>query len=225
MLCVGGGNIMHLIESLSRTPQCHAVVNEVAAGIAAEYFNETGNGRKALALVTAGPGLTIIVTAMAGAFLESRELLVIGGQVKTADLAHGQLRQRAFRKLMGYPLHAQSAKIRVVHRASRSGYFSEPGAGVAHRTQGPCFFSKFRWMCKVEGGLTHNKHPLCMSLPAQASDKQIAHLASKPANAKRPVILLGGAIQRTVATAMEEKSRHWHTNHHHMECRRSHRCR
>ena len=45
--------------------------------------------RRAFALVTAGPGLTNIVTAMAGAFLESRELLVLGGQVKSSDLATG----------------------------------------------------------------------------------------------------------------------------------------
>jgi len=79
---VGGGNIMHMIESLSNHLTCKPVINEVAAGVAAEYFNETSDGHRALALVTAGPGLTNIVTALAGAFLESRELLVIGGRSK-----------------------------------------------------------------------------------------------------------------------------------------------
>ena len=98
---VGGGNIMHLIESLSKKLTCVPVINEVAAGIAAEYFNETSDGAKALAMVTAGPGLTNIVTAIAGAYLESRELLVIGGQVKTADLARGKLRQRGIQEIDG----------------------------------------------------------------------------------------------------------------------------
>ena len=57
---VGGGNIMHLTESLSRKMTMVAVVNEVAAGIAVEYFNESNPSKKALALVTAGPGLTIL---------------------------------------------------------------------------------------------------------------------------------------------------------------------
>ena len=70
---VAGGNIMHLLESCSHRFTCVPVVHEVAAGIAAEYFNEVHLGGKAFALVTAGPGLTNIVTAMAGAFLESRE--------------------------------------------------------------------------------------------------------------------------------------------------------
>ena len=100
--CVGGGNIMHLTESLNRKLICIPVVNEVAAGIAAEYFNETSKkNKKALALVTAGPGLTNIITAIAGAFLESRELLVIGGQVKTQDLSFGKIRQRGIQEIDG----------------------------------------------------------------------------------------------------------------------------
>ena len=83
---VAGGNSMHLLDGARRTMTCVTVVHEVAAGIAVEYFNEqataTGKPQRAFALVTAGPGLTNIVTALAGAFLESRELLVLGGQVK-----------------------------------------------------------------------------------------------------------------------------------------------
>lgn len=98
---VGGGNVMHLTESLSKKLTCIPVVNEVAAGVAVEYFNETSPSSKALALVTAGPGLTNIVTAIAGAFLESRELLVIGGQAKTTDLSRGKLRQRGIQEIDG----------------------------------------------------------------------------------------------------------------------------
>ena len=98
---VAGGNNMHLVESFSRKLECKPFVHEVAAGIAAEYFNETSLESKALALVTAGPGLTNIITAMAGAYLESRELLVIGGQAKTSDLANGKLRQNGIQEVAG----------------------------------------------------------------------------------------------------------------------------
>src|SRR5258708_3999800 len=74
---VSGGNIMHLLESCSRHFKCVSVIHEVAAGIASEYFTELSEGEKAFALVTAGPGITNIVSAMAGAFLDSREMLVI----------------------------------------------------------------------------------------------------------------------------------------------------
>ena len=81
---------------------CIPVVHEVAAGIAAEYFNELSDeGLRAFAMVTAGPGLTNIVTAIAGAYLESRELLVIGGQAKVSDLSRGLVPQIGHQEIDG----------------------------------------------------------------------------------------------------------------------------
>ena len=108
---VGGGNIMHLTESLDRYLTGVPVVHEVAAGIAAEYFNVIAAPGKALALVTAGPGLTNIVTAITGSWMESRELLVIGGQVKTADLARMQLRSRGIQEVDGVELVKSITKV------------------------------------------------------------------------------------------------------------------
>ena len=93
---VAGGNIMHILNSARLRFNCIPVVHEVSAGIAAEYFNELdlNDKSKAFALVTAGPGLTNIITAIAGAYLESRPLLVIGGQVKSSDVSLNKVRQR-----------------------------------------------------------------------------------------------------------------------------------
>ena len=91
---VAGGGIMHLLDAVRTRMTCVPVVHEVAAGIATEYFNEVSSSGLAFALVTAGPGVTNILTAMAGAYLESRQLLVLAGQVKSADLATGGIRQR-----------------------------------------------------------------------------------------------------------------------------------
>ncbi len=92
---VAGGNIMHLLNSVRNEMSCIPFVNEVGAAIAVESFNETSGSKneKAFLLVTAGPGLTNAVTGISGAWLESRELLVIGGQVKSSDLKNPQLRQ------------------------------------------------------------------------------------------------------------------------------------
>ena len=111
---VAGGNIMHLLESCSHTVTCVPVVHEVAAGIAAEYFNEMHTGKKAFALVTAGPGMTNIVTGIAGAYLESRELLVIGGQVKVPDLGTGERGEAAagFRRSMAWRLRLRLRRSR-----------------------------------------------------------------------------------------------------------------
>ena len=97
---VGGGNIMHLTESLSNHLTGIPVIHEVAAVIASEYFNAISKNKKSLALVTAGPGLTNTITGIAGSWLENRFTLIFGGQVKTTDLKNNsELRQRGIRKL------------------------------------------------------------------------------------------------------------------------------
>ena len=99
---VPGGGSMHLLEAASRVFNCVPFVNEVSAAIAAEYFTAVQDGkRRAFALVTSGPGVTNAVTGLAGAYLESRELLVVAGQVKTTDLADGLVRQRGIQEVDG----------------------------------------------------------------------------------------------------------------------------
>jgi acetolactate synthase-1/2/3 large subunit len=110
---VAGGSIMHAIESFRHRFAMRPTVHEVCAGIAAEYFNEISVDGKAFALVTAGPGITNILTAIAGAHLESRELLVIAGQVKTADLKRGALRQRGIQEIDGVAIAAAVTKAAV----------------------------------------------------------------------------------------------------------------
>jgi acetolactate synthase-1/2/3 large subunit len=115
---VAGGNIMHLLNSARTRFVCVPVVHEVSAGIAAEYFNEVNfdSDAKAFALVTAGPGLTNTLTAIAGAFMESRSLLVIGGQVKSEDLSLGHVRQRGIQEIDGVALVRPISKVALALR-------------------------------------------------------------------------------------------------------------
>ena len=83
-----GGSIMHLVNSANKYFKIIPFLHEHSATIAAEYFNKRNykQKNKAWVLVTGGPGLTNAITAVCGAFHESRELLIVGGQSKTADL-------------------------------------------------------------------------------------------------------------------------------------------
>jgi acetolactate synthase-1/2/3 large subunit len=203
---VGGGNIMHLIESLSKKLTCVPVINEVAAGIAAEYFNETSIGTKALAMVTAGPGLTNIVTAVAGAYLESRELLVIGGQVKTADLARGVLRQRGIQEIDGVSI-VQPITVKSV-------LVDEPISFDAFRSivlhdgvyrPGPVFIEiPIDVQARVVEFTTPKTNNLVAELP-KISLGDIAGVVNKINHAKRPAILLGGGINRRTAKHLKDK--------------------
>jgi acetolactate synthase-1/2/3 large subunit len=199
---VGGGNIMHLTESLDRYLTGVPVVHEVAAGIAAEYFNEIAAPRKALALVTTGPGLTNIVTAVSGAWLESRELLVIGGQVKTADLSRGQLRARGIQEVDGIALLASTTKA-----ACRFEEPLGPADFLALITQswtprkGPVFLEI---PLDIQGTAVEESPLPPIGLPAlpKADNGSITRVAELYGNAERPILLVGGGVNYETAVRL-----------------------
>lgn len=202
---VGGGNIMHLTESLDRYLRGVPVVHEVAAGIAAEYFNEIAAPAKALALVTAGPGLTNIVTAVSGAWLESRELLVIGGQVKTADLARQQLRSRGIQEVDGVELLKSTTKIsyRFDDIVDGEEFLRLISTSWTPR-KGPVFLE----MPLDVQARTVDESPLpsdsVSSLPL-SSEEQIDKVAELYRQARQPILLVGGGVDYATADRVRRR--------------------
>jgi acetolactate synthase I/II/III large subunit len=196
---VAGGNIMHLLESVRHKLTCVPVVHEVAAGIAAEYFNEVHLGRKAFALVTAGPGLTNIVTAIAGAYLESRELLVIGGQVKTADLSRGKVRQRGIQEIDGVsiakPITERSVLLESV--VDRATFRDMTRSGINGRS-GPVFIEVPLDVqgAKVEEAALSTPIPAFTPRFPPVPEASLSAMKDKLSKARRPVLLLGAGITR-----------------------------
>lgn len=202
---VGGGNIMHLTESLDRYLTGVPVVHEVAAGIAAEYFNEIAAPRKALALVTAGPGLTNITTAVSGAWLESRELLVIGGQVKTADLARGKVRSRGIQEVDGVALMDSTTKLSIrlekpLPPADLTALFAESWTP----RKGPVFIEI---PLDVQAATVEDLPMPSRAIEALPCAKATAieQAVSLYRDAKRPVLLIGGGVDYATAQAFREK--------------------
>lgn len=202
---VAGGNIMHLLESCSHRLTCVPVVHEVAAGIAAEYFNEVHLGSKAFALVTAGPGLTNIVTALGGAYLESRELLVVGGTVKTADLARGEVRQRGIQEIDGVAIAKPITERAVlVETVINRGAFAELTYCGRHGRKGPIFLELPLDVqgAQVDETALHTPIVPLTSAFQAISDHTMAGLIERVRRAERPVILLGAGIDRETTAAM-----------------------
>jgi acetolactate synthase-1/2/3 large subunit len=202
---VAGGNIMHLLESVRHKITCIPVVHEVAAGIAAEYFNEVHLGPKAFALVTAGPGLTNIVTALAGAYLESRELLVIGGQVKTADLSRGNVRQRGIQEIDGVAIAAPITERAVLLDSivDRATFHNFTRSGVKGRS-GPVFIEVPLDIQGAKVDETALNVPVPEFVPQfePVSSAALAAITGKLARVRRPVLLLGAGIGRGTAEAL-----------------------
>ncbi len=208
---VAGGNIMHLLESCSRRLTCIPVVHEVAAGIAAEYMNEAQLGPKAFALVTAGPGLTNIITAMAGAYLESRELLVIGGQVKVSDLAQGQLRQRGIQEIDGVAIaRAVSVRSVLMTQVVDQGAFAALTRSGEQGRKGPVFLEVPLDLqgAQVDEGALNTGSPRAETYFEQLSETAIESIARKVHSAQRPVLLLGAGIDRATAKDLQDQLAH-----------------
>jgi len=149
---VAGGNVMHLLDSASKIFECVPFTHEHSAVVAAEYFNKTNvaASQRSFSLVTAGPGLTNAVTAIAGSWLESRENLIIGGQVKTADLKSQELRQLGIQEVDGTEIVRQITKVseRLSEPVSSDKIKAFLSAGKSGR-KGPVFL-EVCWTSKRE---------------------------------------------------------------------------
>lgn len=203
---VGGGNIMHLTESLSRYLTGVPVVHEVAAGIGAEYFNEIAKpGQRALALVTTGPGLTNVVTAVSGAWLESRELLVIGGQVKVSDLASADLRGRGIQEINGVALLQSTTKASVQLREPVDAQtFKNIVAQSWQPRKGPVFLEV---PLNVQAATVQPQPigcPVAWPLASTAEDT-LSDIVARYNAAQKPVVLIGGGVSYEVAQGLQQR--------------------
>ena len=214
---VAGGNIMHLLNSARQTMTCVPVVHEVAAVVAAEYHNATISSGKvakpkgrAIALVTAGPGLTNALTGLAGAWLESRELLLLGGQAKVADLASSGLRQLGIQEVNGVAMAAPVCKRSLCLREplEQQAFLAEVSSGWQARP-GPVFLEfpldvqalqvPDAWVAGIDEATSNNVDDV-----APVIDSEMVHsLAASIAEAERPVLLLGGGISCVTAQQLE----------------------
>jgi acetolactate synthase-1/2/3 large subunit len=215
---VAGGNIMHLLNSARQALICVPVVHEVAAAIATEYHNATveageasaGTG-KALALVTAGPGLTNSLTGLAGAWLESRELLLLGGQVKVEDLAPVGLRQLGIQEVDGVAMASPVCKRSLCLKAPlpAESMLAEVAEGTRGRP-GPVFlelpldvqaaqvpedWAEPRVSFSIEQGSA--------SVIPLVDEAMVADVAARISKSERPVLLLGGGLSHRQAKLLQ----------------------
>src|SRR6202790_1863274 len=205
---VAGGNIMHLLDAVRVRMTCVPVVHEVAAGIAAEYFNEAAGPGKAFALVTAGPGLTKIVTALAGGWLERRELLVIGGQVKSSDLATGGIRQRGIQEVDGVAIVTPICMraVRVVAPLARHEIEAHIAAGTAGRKGAGfleiCLDAQGAPVARSALDVRHAPAGESIRAAVAAARSAAPDVARLVRGSKRPVLLVGGGVSGSAAARL-----------------------
>lgn len=84
---VTGGGAMHLNDAFGRHPALKVTCfhHEQAAAMAADGYARQSN-RPAIVNVTSGPGAMNAITGVAGAYLDSMPMVVVGGQMKRVSL-------------------------------------------------------------------------------------------------------------------------------------------
>ena len=110
---------MYLNDALACTTAIEAVVcqHEQACGIAAEAYGRTDaeeNPGFGVAMVTTGPGATNLITAVAGAWIDSIPMLIVSGQAKRADRLNGRrIRQGGVQEVDIVPIVSSITKYAV----------------------------------------------------------------------------------------------------------------
>ncbi len=215
---VPGGNIMHILDAARRRFTCIPFVHEVSAGIAAEYFNEQSKAeQRAFVLVTAGPGLTNIVTAMAGAYLESRELLVVGGQAKSDQMASNGVRQLGHQEIGGLDIVQSICKnsLRITRPVSQDIVFHLVREGQNPR-KGPIFIE---FCLDAQASQVSQSDYDCgdvaviplkdsRGVPLDEFEK-VSVVCELLARAQRPLLLIGGGVDRGDALEVVEMAERW----------------
>ena len=189
---------MHLIESASYRFKAIPFLHEVGAGIAADYFNETsGRSGKSFVIVTAGPGLTNIVTPIAGAWLDRRELLVIGGQAKSSDLNRGRTRQVGFQEVGGVELCKSITKASVLidKQISRND-FGQLVQLTQQSPKGPVFLEICLDVSAEETNVQEDFLEKSSHFSNRMNDEQFGRILERISKSERPLIVLGGSLNR-----------------------------
>jgi acetolactate synthase-1/2/3 large subunit len=202
---VAGGNAMHLIESASSRFECIPFINEIGAGIAAESFNEIcAEEKRAFVLVTAGPGLTNLTTAVASSWVDRRELLVVGGQAKSTNLSRGLVRQIGFQEIDGVAILKPITKVSVLidHQIGKEEIWSYLQKGKS-APKGPVFLEvclDISMQQTNEELLVKNRMPE-NSLKVDSVDTlELQEIINKLTSARRPIVLIGGGVNRNTCS-------------------------
>jgi len=196
----GGAIIPFYDELMSSTAIRHVLVrHEQGAGHAAEGY-AAASGRVGVAIATSGPGATNLVTAIADAYMDSVPLLAITGQV--------------FSTLMGTDAFQEADIVGITMPITKHSFLvtkaEDVPATLAAAYQlattgrpGPVLVDITK---DAQQGSAPFSWPPVVDLPGyrpvtKAHGKQITAAAQLIAEAKRPVLYVGGGVIRSGASA------------------------
>lgn len=201
---LSGGGMMHLLDSLARNEKLHPYynLNEQATSICADAYAQYTN-EMSVCMVTTGPGGTNAITGVVSAYQDSTPMLVVSGQVKTADLAPAGVRVYGAQEVDITGLVKKVTKYAVtVKNAEEIRYHLEKAVYLAtHGRRGPVWIDipLDVQAADIEPEKLDRYEPEMLLQPSV--NESIKHILEDLKSAKRPAILLGHG---TIASHSEE---------------------
>ena len=178
--------------------------HEAAAGHAADGYARASGGRLGVCAVTAGPGFTNALTAMANAHLDRIPTLFIAGAAPLREAETNTLQGGFDAVAMARPVtkwaHRVTEPDRIVEFVRRAGEIALAGA------PGPVFLEipidVMFWPTDERPPAVSAWRRPCPAAPHPAA---VAEIVAKLTSARRPVVIAGGGI---MLTGSDERLRH-----------------
>lgn len=198
---LAGGGCMHLTESVGNSginyiPCLHEQAATIGAIGYSQYLNKMG-----VVLVTTGPGGTNTITGVAGAWADSMPLLIISGQVKSADIAGDSgIRMLGFQEVAVTDIVKPITKYAVtVMDASKIKMYLDKAVYLANEgRKGPV------WLdipLDIQGTMIDESQLEGYEPDVASKEEMLEKKAQEAAQllrtAKRPVILAGYGIKQS----------------------------
>ena len=181
------------------------VRHEASAGHAAEAYARLKPGEVGVAVVTAGPGFTNALTAMANAFLNGVPTLFIGGAPPMSEEATNELQGTIHQVAMATPVTKWAHRIAslerlpdLVEKAMRVARSGRPGPVYLEVPINLMFGRAAKVFFPVAAGRPANSRPA----PSKADAMRVLDVLSR---AERPLIIAGTGTVLSGASAALQK--------------------
>ncbi len=191
-----GGASQELHQSLARTDRIRTILprHEQGGSFAAEGYARS-TGKVGVCMATSGPGATNLVSAIADAYMDSTPMVAITGQVYSKYIGKSAFQETDFFG-MTLPIVKHSYLVLNVHDLPR--VFKEAFHLARSGRPGPVVIdipkdvqqSRFT---PVFPATVEFRNPL-ISERVQATDEQLKTVLGLIAEAKRPVLYVGGGV-------------------------------
>lgn len=200
-----GGTIAPILDqALARQLELITARHEQGAGYAALAAARLTRQAQ-VAMVTSGPGVTNIITAVADAFYDSAPLIVISGQVGTGDLrGERAVRQFGFQEVDAVALLRPVTKAQFQPHSpdELDAAFAEAFRIACEGRPGPVLIDLPMNVQRGELSAPAKATRLPLAAAPQPEAEQVARLAAWLREAERPVIVAGQGV--LLAGAHEE---------------------